>query len=261
MKFIPVILLGLCSLTISNAWYCSYAPKLLNAQQIDAGLGNVVARDNLNIAYSLIGEQWQRLSTIRFKHVSVGPAGLWGCDTTNRVYKFVAGNFQCSSGASLQQVDAGGNDHIVGVQPNNQNTYCLSGCNALTYSGVGSLRWSSLAKKMRYYSCGTKFGCWGVDRSYRVYVAKNVNTENCNTSGWTQVTGLYMKMVEVGTDGSVFGVTKDGKIYQRVGITSQLQEGKKWVPVPMSMTVRHVSYDLGTLWAVTNSGVVMKCTS
>ncbi|KAA8579918.1 hypothetical protein FQN60_005941, partial [Etheostoma spectabile] len=186
---------------------------------IDAGLGNVVARDNLNIAYSLIGEQWQRLSTIRFKHVSVGPAGLWGCDTTNRVYKF----------------------------PNNQNTYCLSGCNALTYSGVGSLSWSSLAKKMRYYSCGTKFGCWGVDRSYRVYVAKNVNPENCNTCGWTQVTGLYMKMVEVGTDG--------------IGITSQLQEGTQWVPVPMSMTVRHVSYDLRTLWAVTNSGVVMKCTS
>ncbi len=81
------------------AWKCGDAPRLYNAVQIDAGQGQVVARDTSSYVYFLIGAYWQRMTTsVRFRHVSVGPAGLWGSGTTNKVYKYVAGNFLPSTG-------------------------------------------------------------------------------------------------------------------------------------------------------------------
>lgn len=76
-----------------------------------------------------------------------------------------------SSGLYMQQVDAGGNDQVVGVAPT-YGTYCLKSTIASAYRGVGSLSWSSLSRTMGYYSCGPLYGCWGVDRSNQVYVTQ-----------------------------------------------------------------------------------------
>lgn len=68
-------------------------PQQFPATQIDAGQGKVVIRDRNYYPYFLSGSFWYRLGTYRLKHVSVGPAGICGVDTANRVYKYVAGNF------------------------------------------------------------------------------------------------------------------------------------------------------------------------
>nr|XP_033488177.1 fish-egg lectin-like [Epinephelus lanceolatus] len=197
-----------------TGWNCDEGPRLYNARQLDAGQGKVVALDRNNYPYFLIGSSWQRLSSVRFRHLSVGPAGLWGSSTSNIVYKYVAGNFVQSRGTSMKQVDAGGDDQLVGVTTSNQ-AYCLRCSSALTYSGVGSLGWNYLSRRLKYYTCSPKNGCWGVDTSNRVYFTRTLNSVNCGASGWTQVAGQRMSMVEVGTDGRVFGLTPGGDVYQR----------------------------------------------
>ncbi|XP_056223959.1 fish-egg lectin-like [Seriola aureovittata] len=260
MKTVAAFLLVLCYLAGSHAWNCREGPRLSSITQIDAGLGKVVAVNRFNQAFVLIGTRWYRLSSVSLKHISVGPAGMWGASNTNRVYKSVAGNMLQSSGLSLQQVDAGGDGQVVGVSVGGSNTLCLRESFALAYKGVGSLSWSSLGRAMRYYSCSPNNGCWGVDTSFRVYFTQRIVPSNCGTSGWLYVAGQSMTMIEVGTDGSVFGVNRSGQVFQRIGISIRLPQGSAWRSVPMCMSIRHVSYDLGRLWAVTTSGLLMQCT-
>ncbi|XP_042258507.1 fish-egg lectin-like isoform X2 [Thunnus maccoyii] len=258
MKAVAVFLLVLCYLAVGHAWTCREAPQLYHVRQIDAGQGKVVARTSSNYAYFLSGSSWYRLGSTTLKHVSVGPAGMWGVDTSNRVCKYVAGNFVQSSGLSMQQVDAGGDGQVVGVTPSSYSTYCLRSSLALAYK-AGSLSWNSLSRTMRYYSCGPLYGCWGVDSRSQVYVTQRFTPTSCGATGWTQVPGLTMRMVEVGTDGNVFGVTTNGSVYQRVGISHVRPQGTAWVSVSMCMPISHLSYDLGQLWVVTNSGMLLQC--
>lgn len=258
MKAVAVFLLVLCYLAVSHAWTCREAPRLSNVRQIDAGQGKVVASTSSNYAYFLIGSYWYRLGSARLKHVSVGPAGMWGVDSSNRVHKYVAGNFVQSSGLSMQQVDAGGDGQVVGVTPSSHSTYCLRSSSASTYK-AGSLSWSSLSRTMKYYSCGPLYGCWGVDSSHRVYVTQRITPTSCSTYSWTSVSGISAKMIEVGTDGSVFAVTTTGQVYQRNGISSSRPYGSSWSRIPMCMAMNHLSYDLGQLWVVTSGGLLMQC--
>nr|XP_019955551.1 PREDICTED: fish-egg lectin-like [Paralichthys olivaceus] len=242
-----------------RAWNCREGPRLYGARQIDAGMGKVVVSDSRRQTFFLSAVAWYRLGRTSMKHVSVGAGGLWGCSHANKVYKYVAGDFKLANGLSMYQVDAGGDGQIVGVGQRNYNTYCLREKTALGYCGRGALRWTFLSRRMMYYSCGPMWGCWGVDKSFRIWVTKNISPTSCGTSGWAVVPGPRMRMIEVSSDGKVFGVTTTGKIYQRTGISNGRRQGTGWVYVPMCMPVRHVSYDLCNLWIVTTSGLVMKC--
>lgn len=71
----------------------------------------------------------------------------------------------------MQQLDAGGDDQVVGVA-SNVRAYCLTRSRASSFYGVGTLSWSYLSRVLRYYSCGLYYGCWGVDSSYRVMVTQ-----------------------------------------------------------------------------------------
>lgn len=261
MKAVTAFLLVLGYLALSDAaWNCQEALRLSSAAQIDAGHGRVVVTTTSRYPYTLIGNSWYRLTTLRFKHVSVGPAGLWGSDTSNRVYKYVAGNFLQTRGPSMQQVDAGGDDQVVGATTSSYAS-CLISSSALAYSRLGYLRWRlNTGLRLRYYSCSPADGCWGVDNRYRVHFVESVAPSTCTTANRSTVTGSNMKMVEVGTDGKVFAVNRLGNVYQRLGITNRRRQGTRWVQVPMCMRIRHVSWDLGKLWVVTNSGLIMKCT-
>lgn len=68
---------------------------MYNATQVDAGQGMVVVRDTSGHVHFLIGSSWHRMSSIEFKHASVGPAGLWATGNSGeKVYKYIAGNFR-----------------------------------------------------------------------------------------------------------------------------------------------------------------------
>ncbi|XP_071389757.1 fish-egg lectin-like [Centroberyx affinis] len=257
MKTIAAFLLVLCHLAISHAWNCDKVSQLSDVQQIDAGLGQVVATDKHNYAYFLSGSSWDRLPSDNIKHVTVGHAGIWAVDTNNYIYKLVAGKWSRLNGM-LAQIDAGGNLFIVGANHVNK-AYCLRTSDTLDFKGVGSVHWTQMPTSLKYYSCGP-YGCWGVDTSSRVHLTQSVTPSNCDNSDWMQISGLALKMVEVGSDGSVFGVNTSGQVYQRTGITSCVPEGTTWTQVPMSTTMKHVSYDLGHLWVVSTSGQVFQCT-
>ncbi|XP_042367704.1 uncharacterized protein LOC121961710 [Plectropomus leopardus] len=258
MKAIAAFLLVLCHLAVSHAWSCDEGPQLYDAQQIDAGLGKVVVLAR-NISYCLIGSSWTPLSSIQFGHVSVGPAGIWASDTSNRVYKYIQGKFEQSSGLSMFQVDAGGSGQLVGADTASR-PYCLTSSSVSLYSGSSSLSWTSLGGILRYISCSQKNGCWGISPTFSVFHTSNVDPTNCRNSGWRQVRGLNLKMIEVGNDGAVFGLGTDGRVYQRTGITyGRATSGRGWANIPMCMKIRSLSYNLGTLWVVTYSGLVLKC--
>lgn len=157
----------------------------------------------------------------------------------------------CCTGLSMQQLDAGGDDQVVGVASNSR-TYCLTRSRASSYYGVGTLSWSYLSRVLRYYSCGLNYGCWGVDSSYRVMVTQVgysssseiscpylvvfellshepysltmttlsflwqvMNPASCAATRWAYVSGPKMRMVEVGTYGRVFAVSITGLLYER----------------------------------------------
>ncbi|XP_071389756.1 fish-egg lectin-like [Centroberyx affinis] len=257
MKTIAAFLLVLCHLAISHAWNCKAGPRLSYASQIDAGQGKVVATDRYNRNYFLSGSSWYRLPSASLKHVTVGHAGMWGISTRNYIYKFVAGSWARASG-SLKQIDAGGNLFTVGVTTSNY-PYCLRTSYVLGFHGKGSVSWTRMSTRLKYYSCGP-YGCWGVDTSSRVYLTKSVTPSSCANSGWVQIPGLALNVVEVGSDGKVFGVTTTGQVCERTGITSRVPQGTVWTFVPICTPMKHVSYDLGNVWAVSTSGVVMRCT-
>ncbi|CAB1347418.1 unnamed protein product [Coregonus sp. 'balchen'] len=170
--------------------------------QIDAGLGQVVATDTSQIPYYLVGDEWIRLPG-SLKHITVGPAGIWGVNKGDSIYKYVAG--------LLKQVDAGGNQFIVGANMND-TPYCLTSSATVGYKGPGSpIPWTGLPGAVKYYSCGP-FGCWAVNKNDDIYLM-SLN-QDCQDKGWSHIGGK-LSMIEVATDGSVFGVNSVGDVYTR----------------------------------------------
>lgn len=256
MKAIAALLLTLNYLSVSHGGTCTEGPQQFPAVQIDAGQGNVVMTDSNNYAYFLIGSQWYKMGSLTLKHVSVGPAGIWGVDLNNRVYKYVAGSFVFANGETLQQVDAGGDGQVVGVT-DTSTIHCLKSTIASAYREQSTLSWTTLPGLLMYVSCSSKYGCWGVNSGQNIYFTK-VTPSTCGISGWIQVDGLAV-MVEIGTDGSVFVVNRGGDVFQRQGIDSSTPQGTSWTKIPMPSRISHVSYDRGNLWVVTDYGTILKC--
>ncbi|KAM4614603.1 fish-egg lectin-like [Polymixia lowei] len=255
MRAAAVVLLVLGHLTLGYAWRCKEAPQLYRAKQIDAGQGQVVATNVQRYAFALNGRYWSRLPFTRVKHVTVGFGGTWAVDTKDSIYKLVGGNATVASG-KLKQLDAGGNAFIVGANSRNQ-AFCLNQVYTVGYKGGSNLGWKYTANAIKYYSCGP-FGCWAVNNRNYVYFS-TVTPSNCRTSGQSRISGS-LKMVEVGSDGSVFGVSPAGQVFQRSGVSRRNPRGTRWTRIPMCMSMNHVSYDLGRLWVVSTSGLVMFCT-
>uniref|UniRef100_A0A8C7PIU5 Fish-egg lectin n=1 Tax=Oncorhynchus mykiss TaxID=8022 RepID=A0A8C7PIU5_ONCMY len=254
MRATAAVLLVLCLLTISHAWDCQEVVNIKNLMQIDAGLGQVVATDTSQIPYYLVGDEWIRLPG-SLKHITVGPAGIWGINKADSIYKYVAGNWVQAAGL-LKQLDAGGEQFIVGANVDD-TPYCLTRSATVGYKGPGSpLPWTGLPGSVKYSSCGP-FGCWAVNKNDDIYLM-SLN-QDCQNNGWRHIDGK-LSMIEVATDGSVFGVNSAGQVYTRDGITASKPEGTGWSNVPMCMQMKHVTYDLGRLWVVSKSGFTMVCT-
>uniref|UniRef100_A0A672G780 Fish-egg lectin-like n=1 Tax=Salarias fasciatus TaxID=181472 RepID=A0A672G780_SALFA len=233
---IPVERYTLCFHTLT----CAHS----GATQIDAGQGQVVMRNDKSEAFVLSGSTWTRLGSLPIRHISVGPAGIWGVD--NNVY------FHVFSGQNLNQVDAGGQDKIAGVT-SSSTIHCLS-AGASPLKEGDSLTWTTFPGALMYISCSS-YGCWGVNSGQQIYFTK---TDSCQIRGWTRVEGAAI-MVEVGTDGTVFVVNVHGNLYQRTGISADVPHGTGWFQIPLSNNIKHASYDLGNLWLVINGGIIAKC--
>ena len=114
-------------------------------------------------------------------------------------------------------------------------------------------------------------------------------TASAGSLEWEQISGS-LNVIEVSTDGKVFGVNADGDVYQRyvhslnfnhrntehweiitVGLTDGSDccregvlpcnpAGTGWRQIPYSQKVKHVSYDLGHLWLITRDNHIIDCT-
>ncbi|XP_030211422.1 fish-egg lectin [Gadus morhua] len=252
-----VLLLSLVS--GSHAWRCLGAPTLYQARQIDASKGLVLATNQLQQNFFLNGLSWSYLHGQRMKHITTGDTGTWGVSSNNQLYKMIGGNFTRVPGLSLSQVDAGGDGFLVGST--GSRAYCLRTAYARVFKGAGSVSWSVLSSySLKYYSCGL-YGCWGVDTIGRVFHTRSVNPNSCSQTGWQVVSSgsLKMKMVEAASNGLVFGLSTDGKVYLRAGVNAGRTHGTFWSNIPMGVAMRHLSYDLGRLWVVSNAGNIMFC--
>ncbi|CAB1346236.1 unnamed protein product [Coregonus sp. 'balchen'] len=229
MRATAAVLLVLCLLALSH------------------GLGQVVATDTSQIPYYLVGDEWIRLPG-SLKHITVGPAGIWGVNKEDSIYKYVAG--------LLKQLDAGGNQFMVGVNMDD-TPFCLTSSATVGYKGPGSpTSWTRLPGAVKYYSCGP-FGCWAVNKNDDIFLM--ILNQDCQNKGWSHIDGK-LSMIEVATDGSVFGVNSSGDVFTRDGITASKPEGTGWRKVPLFLRMKHVTYDLEHLWVVSKSAVTMVCT-
>ncbi|KAM6945381.1 fish-egg lectin-like [Aplochiton taeniatus] len=251
------LLLLLGHVTSTQAWTCQVAPKSsYSFNQIDAGLGQVYAVDRARRVFQLINNRWTYVAFPNVVHMSVGPAGTWGADYRSRVYKVVAGNWTFVPGLSLKQVDAGGNQFAVGAY--SSTAYCLRSSYTRDFKGVGSTSWTKMPGSLKYQSCGP-FGCWGVNTRNQVYMTRAVNSATCSSSSCQYVSGVYLTMIEVSTDGKVFGVSTSGKVYQRYGVSASNPAGSRWVYISICFNAKHVTYDLGRLWVLTTGAIAMVC--
>ncbi|XP_036413469.1 fish-egg lectin-like [Colossoma macropomum] len=238
------VLLSFC--ITSLALECRVVPGKL--KQIDVSNGQVFGVNSNNQVFTLYSNSWIQVPG-SLKHVSVGPAGIWGVDSNNYIYKLVGGDWVFVPGL-LKQVDAGGMVSPAGVNMND-DIYCLTG-------GQGS-SWTNIPGKLKYYSCGP-YSCWGVNSADNIYIMKGVTPTTCAGSlNWQQIPG-GLSVIEVSTDGKVYGVSSIGEVFQRDGVSPSNPAGTGWRQIPYSQKVKHVSYDLGHLWLIGRDDSIMDCT-
>ncbi|KAH1180311.1 hypothetical protein KIL84_009147 [Mauremys mutica] len=247
------LLLLLPLLAGSSALDCIEIPGSL--KQIDASNGQVFGVNSADNIYTLYGDNWVQVPG-SLKHVTVGPAGVWGVNSKNNIYKLVGGSWQQVTGL-LKQIDAGGDMFVNGVNMND-DIYCLSRPPTVSANGASDLPWVNIEGKLKYYSCGV-WGCWGVNSADDIYFRFDVTPDPCAGSRWEQIPGK-LSMIEVGTEGSVYGVNSAGQVYHRDGITKSNPVGTSWTQVGSFIcNCKHVSYDLGVLWLITNQDKIVKC--
>ncbi|XP_041081858.1 fish-egg lectin-like [Polyodon spathula] len=225
-------------------------------KQIDVGNGQVFGVNSGNLIYTRYGNAWVQLPGA-LKHVTVGPAGVWGVNTNNFIYKMVGGNWIQTQGL-LKQIDAGGNQFVAGVNMID-NIFCLNrNPTVATRGGESSLPWNLLPGALKYYSCGP-YSCWGVNSANQIYLKNGVTPDACvGNTAWQQIPGA-LSMIEVSTDGSVYGVNSAKDVYRRDGVSIGNPAGTGWTLLSQCGKSKHVSYDLGVLWVISQDEKILTC--
>ncbi|KAM4015297.1 fish-egg lectin-like [Anomaloglossus baeobatrachus] len=251
MSFIlGLILLCAGASTFALDYQCVLIPG--NLKQIDAGAGQVWGVNDAGQIFTVVNDTLQQVPG-QLIHVSVGPAGIWGVNSANTVFRF-QNNRWLAVTASLKQVDAGGNQYLGGVDAQN-NIWCLmQNC---TVSKSSIVKFNTIDGSLKYYSCGP-YGCWGVNSANNVFYREFVTPDSCQGVKWQPVAGS-LSMLEVGPDGSVFGVNSAGVIFKRIGVYDKAPYGTAWYRVDECALVKHVTFDAGFLWALSQNGDIYKC--
>ncbi|XP_073694408.1 fish-egg lectin-like [Garra rufa] len=254
MKGCLSILLFCCLFLYSIAWNCEVIPGTL--KQIDAGLGIEGGVNDNNEVFLFLGTRFERIRS-SLKHFTVGPAGQLGANSSNNVFKFADGSFKLIPSIQLKQVDAGGDQIIVGVSPID-DVFCLNK-DANNVRPSGDALWVQLAGKLKYYSCGP-YSCWGVNAAGNVVIRRSVTGASCGGSGTFEAVAGALSMVEVASDGNVFGVDAQGNLYIRAGVTISNPPGSSWTNVVICPNGhKHVTFDLGMLYVICSDGSIRRC--
>uniref|UniRef100_A0A3B1KAV3 Fish-egg lectin-like n=1 Tax=Astyanax mexicanus TaxID=7994 RepID=A0A3B1KAV3_ASTMX len=228
----------------TSALNCRVVPGSL--KQIDAGNGQVFGVNSADEIYTLYSGVWTKVPG-SLKHVSVGPAGVWGVSAGDYILNLQRGDWVVVRGL-LKQVDAGGSVFPAGVN-SNDDIYCLP--------AEGS--WINIQGKLKYYSCGS-YSCWGVNSADNIYIMKVQSLTDPFFSLWEQIDGA-LSMIEVSTDGKVYGVNSNGDLFERYFCVSSINPaGTKWRQLPLYQRIKHVSYDGGHLWLITLDNSILDCT-
>ncbi|XP_036413467.1 fish-egg lectin-like isoform X5 [Colossoma macropomum] len=233
------VLLSFC--ITSLALECKVVPG--SVKQIDVWNGIVYGVNSNNQILALF-KQWLKLEG-SWKHVSVGPAGTWGVNANNRICKNVGGRW-IQFKDLMKQIDAGGK-YIAGVNMNNE-FMCIS----------ESSSWTIIPEKLKYVSCGP-YSCWGVNAADNIFILKGLTPTACGGSLKFEKIPGSLSMIDVSTDGKVFGVNSNGDVYQRDGVSQSNPVGTGWRQVPSSKKVKHVSYGNGHLWLIGRDDSIMDC--
>ncbi|XP_062389940.1 fish-egg lectin-like [Sardina pilchardus] len=265
-------LLGLLTISVaaSQSVHDCKEIKLRNVQQIDAGAGQVVAVDRTRRVFHLIGSNWITQNSY-MKHVSVGPAGIWGVDRQGFINKVVAGKWTRTAVNLMKQVDAGGDQFVTATgtfqhqvskqQVSPTANLCVNRSSAVAFKTPGnsvSTVWTATSVDLKYSSCGRN-ACWLTNHQDEVLFFEKVDPFTCQGMKIMRKVKGSLSMVEVATDGSVYGVNNEGQIFRRDGISIQRPRGTSWTHIDVCLPARHVSYDLGRLWVVTKTGVALEC--
>ncbi|XP_077099199.1 fish-egg lectin-like [Siphateles boraxobius] len=250
--FQSVLLLFGCQFLPTLALNCAVMNGTL--KQIDAESGSVVGVNDQNEAFVLNDNAFTKIG-ISLKHISVGTAGQFGVNTANNIFKLEGSSFVQFPGL-LKQVDAGGDQIIAGVN-GNDNIFCLN-MDANNKWPSSTIPWVGVNGKLKYFSCGP-YSCWGVNGLDQIFILKDVSSNACSGSSFVNIGGLR-SMIEVATDGSVFGVNYQGNLYQRTGVTRSNPAGTDWILMLVCPNNhKHVSFDLGFLWVVCVDGSIRRC--
>ncbi|XP_066461761.1 fish-egg lectin-like [Eleutherodactylus coqui] len=250
MILILCLLLLCTAVAADHEFKCTVIPG--NLKQVDAGAGQVYGVNDNDFIYRWENNGWKQIPGALI-HVTVGPAGVWGVNKVNTIYKLQDDKWVAVSGL-LKQIDAGGAKFLSGAN-RNDGIYCLN--QDQTVSRSTNLAYSLIEGSLKYYSSGL-YGCWGVNRNNQIYYRFDVQPMTCRGSFWKNIAGSLV-MVEVGTDGSVYGVNSAGKVYKREGISCTNHVGTSWTQLDLPGTFKHVSYDEGSLWLLKQNGEILKC--
>uniref|UniRef100_A0A671R931 Uncharacterized protein n=1 Tax=Sinocyclocheilus anshuiensis TaxID=1608454 RepID=A0A671R931_9TELE len=138
----------------------------------------------------------------------------------------------------LKQADAGSDQIIVGVSPID-DIFCLNK-NANNVGTSGDALWTQIAGKMSYYSCGP-------------YSSESELSRE-NRSGVFEAISGSLSMIEVATDGNVFGVDPQGSLLQRIGVIDT-----RWTAIICPNGHKHVTFDLGRLYVICSDVSFRRC--
>ncbi|XP_067284202.1 fish-egg lectin-like [Pseudorasbora parva] len=247
-----ILLLFSCQFLYTLALECEVIPG--NLKQIDAGLGLVGGVNNDNESFLFLGNGFLRINE-SLKHFTIGPAGEFGVSPANVLFKFQSGSFRQIQGV-FKQIDAG-SEIAVGVNPID-DVFCISKeINSIGPSA--NTHWTQLTGRLKYYSCGP-YSCWGVNFTDNVFLRRNVMSSSCGGSAFSERVNGTLSMVEVATDGSVYGVDSKGSLLQRLGVSPSNPIGTGWqglIVCPFGH--KHVTFDLGRLWVICSDGSIRRC--
>ncbi|XP_033640902.1 tectonin beta-propeller repeat-containing protein 1-like [Asterias rubens] len=162
------------------------------------------------------GGDWRSIDSRSLKHVSVGPAGVWGVDNNYDIY-YRVGTYDNETNTGDSWVTIGGSDQ-----------YPLAG--GLSQVAVGRdavwgfNRYGALYFRLGITACKPEGTAWTA-------VPGTFGDPDSDTDGdgWTNVDGL---LKYISSSDTIYGVSTDDAIFYRQGVSAGTPTGTEWQIIP-----------------------------